>query len=530
MRLAVTQLMSTWDALDGRRKMVLVLASVVAVLAMVGIYRLASKPDMALLYGGLDPATAGEVIAALEQQAVPFEVRGNAIFTPSAMRDQTRLSLAGQGLPSAGSVGYELLDSMTGFGTTSQMFDAAYWRAKEGELARTILASREIRSARVHIANPQNQPFSRNTDPSASVTITMARGQLTPQQAEAVRHLVAAAVSGLAPRDVAVIDSEIGVILPAGESDVAGLAVQDATMARSDALKANIERLLAARVGAGRAVVEVMIDADMDSQTITERIVDPTSRVTVSSDTEEKSDSSNGTNTAGVTVASNLPDGETDAAGGSSNSSSNLTRERLNFEVSETRRERVVLPGQIRKISVAVIVDGIRETAADGSETWSPRPAEELAALQSLVESAIGFDPARGDVVTLQTLEFPETGTEGTLATDGAGGGLSGDMIRLIQTGVLGLVAIILGMFVVRPLLQPQPALPEPEPDQTVEILENGAEMGADIDMAAEGQLDQPDKHKIKNLRSVITERSEESADVLRRWIEAPEPTTEGTG
>ena len=190
----MTQILSTWDALDGRKKLVIVLASVAALLAMIGIARLAGKPDMALLYGGLDPASAGEVIAALEQQSIPFEVRGNAIFTPSNARDTVRLTLAGQGLPTAGSAGYELLDTMTGFGTTSQMFDAAYWRAKEGELARTILASRDIRAARVHIANPQSQPFARRVEPSASVTVTMARGQLSTEQAEAIRFLVAAAV------------------------------------------------------------------------------------------------------------------------------------------------------------------------------------------------------------------------------------------------------------------------------------------------------------------------------------------------
>ncbi len=520
----MTQIQNSWEALDGRRKMVIILASVVAILAMIGIARLASKPDMSLLYGGLDPATAGEVIAALEQDAIPFEVRGNSIFTPSGLRDQTRLSLAGQGLPSTGGAGYELLDSMTGFGTTSQMFDAAYWRAKEGEIARTILASRDIRAARVHIANPQNQPFSRKNDTSASVTVTMARGTLSVSQAEAARHLVAAAVSGLNPRDVAVIDSEVGVVLAAGDSEVMGMAAQDATQARAETLKANIERLLAARVGAGRAVVEVMIDADMDSQTITERIVDPTSRVTVSSDTEEKTDNSSGSNSGGVTVASNLPDGETDATGGNSNSSSNLTRERLNFEVSETRRERVILPGQIRKISVAVIVDGISSSGDDGATTWSPRSETELTSLRALVESAIGFDPGRGDVVTIETLEFPRIEEVGTFAGDTSVGLMTGEMIRLIQTVVLGLVAVALGMFVVRPLLTQKPAaLTQEGTEQTVEILEDGADIGADFEMSADGVLDHKDKNKIKNLRNVITERSEESAEVLRRWIEAPE-------
>jgi flagellar M-ring protein FliF len=113
--------------------------SVVAIVAAVfGISRMASAPSMALLYSGLDPAAAGEVVSALEAEGVAFEVRDAAILVDSSQRDRLRMDLAARGLPAGGPAGYELLDNLTGFGTTSQMFDAAYWRAKEGELARTI--------------------------------------------------------------------------------------------------------------------------------------------------------------------------------------------------------------------------------------------------------------------------------------------------------------------------------------------------------------------------------------------------------
>ncbi len=521
----MTQLLSTWDGLEGRQRLVVVLAIAAAVLAMVGVYRLASKPDMALLYGGLDAASAGEVVTALEAGAVPYEVRGNAVYVPSALRDQTRLTLAGDGLPAVGTSGYELLDTLSGFGTTSQMFDATYWRAKEGELARTILASRDIRAARVHIANASNTPFARNIQPSASVTVTMARGALSPAQAEAIQYMVAAAVTGLEASEVAVLDSEGGVIL-AGADQTGAAAALDATQSRAETMRAQVERVLEARVGPGKAVVEVNLDTDMDSQTITERIVDPTSRVTVSSDTEERSETASGGEGGGVTVASNLPDGDVEAGAGASNRTTSQTREIENFEVSETRRERTIQPGQIRKISVAVIVDGITQTAADGSRTWQPRSDEELTALRGLVEAAVGFDPARGDVVTLETLEFPSVGGEGTLVADG-GGGLSGDMMRLIQTAILGLVALLLGLFVIRPILTQPPALPAPEPGADgVEILDRDAPLEANFDPDGTQQIAASDGNKIKNLRAVITERADESTEVLRRWIDAPDEET----
>ena len=152
-------LVSVWSALDLRRRVVIVLATVAMFAAVIGVSRMATAPQMSLLYSGLDPAAAGEVVAALEQRGTPYEVRGGAIYVDGGLRDELRLTLASEGLPAAGAAGYELLDSLSGFGTTSQMFDAAYWRAKEGELARTILALPQIKAARVHISRSDAQPF-----------------------------------------------------------------------------------------------------------------------------------------------------------------------------------------------------------------------------------------------------------------------------------------------------------------------------------------------------------------------------------
>src|SRR5690606_64896 len=249
-----------WEGLDPRQRLVAVLAAVAVFIAVLGIGRLATSPSMVLLYSGLDPIAAGEVVSALEAEGVAFEVRDAAIFVESRARDRLRMDLAGQGLPAGGPAGYELLDNLSGFGTTSQMFDAAYWRAKEGELARTITGSPDVRAARVHLANPLSQPFSRTPAGSASVTVTMARGQLTPVQAEAMRYLVSSAVAGVAPEAVAVIDSARGVVLAVGDSNPlrqSGPSPDD----RAETLRTNIQRLVEARVGAGRAIVEVNVDA-----------------------------------------------------------------------------------------------------------------------------------------------------------------------------------------------------------------------------------------------------------------------------
>lgn len=134
--------------------MIVVGATALMFAAVLSLAGMASRPSMALLYAGLEGAQAGEVITALDAQGVTHEIRGDAIYVEAARRDELRMMLASEGVPSAGGAGYELLDGLSGFATTSQMFDAAYWRAKEGELARTIVSSSYIQAARVHIAVP----------------------------------------------------------------------------------------------------------------------------------------------------------------------------------------------------------------------------------------------------------------------------------------------------------------------------------------------------------------------------------------
>ncbi|MBP6737991.1 MAG: flagellar M-ring protein FliF, partial [Rhodobacteraceae bacterium] len=165
-RWMVQNLLAIWNGLDAKRRGIVAGATVAVFVAVLLLSRMATTPGMALLYSGLEGAAAGEVIAALEQRAVPHEVRGSSIWVDDSQRDSLRMVLAAEGLPANSGTGYELLDGLSGFGTTSQMFDAAYWRAKEGELARTVLANPQIRAARVHIGQGSNQPFQTGAAPT----------------------------------------------------------------------------------------------------------------------------------------------------------------------------------------------------------------------------------------------------------------------------------------------------------------------------------------------------------------------------
>lgn len=516
-------LMYTWTSLDRRKQILAVLSALVVFAGVLGLSRMAAQPSWRLLYSGLESGTAGEVVRSLEQRGARYEVRGNSIYVEAASRDELRMTLAAEGLPANGGRGYELLDNLSGFGTTSQMFDAAYWRAKEGELARTIVSAPYVSLARVHIANTSGNAFQRTAEPSASVSLTPSGAPISVVQADALRHLVASAVAGLSPDNVTVIDTT-GQLIGAEEKGGGASTAQS----RGDLMRERVLRIVEARVGQGNAFVEVSVDTVTESETIRERRLDPGSRVAVSTDTEETANSS--TSTAGqVSANSNLPDGDA-AKGDDSRAQKSQTRERVNYEVSETEREVQRGPGEIRRLTVAVLVNGIRE--GNDSSTFQPRSEEELVALRELVESAVGFNAERGDVITIKSMDLPQVSPAGTEVSQPFLDASGLDVMSLAQMALLAAVVLFLGLFVLRPvLLRPTPAAssaalssgrigsnPESEPASTVPAADARLTQ-AEADVAA---LPTPSSGQaaVERLRAMIGDRQDETVEILKNWLE----------
>lgn len=552
------QLLSVWSKLEARRRVIVVLATVAMFATVLTLSRMATTPGMSLLYAGLESSAAGDVVSSLEQRGVTYEIRGTSVFVDSSRRDELRMTLASEGLPANNGTGYELLDSLSGFGTTSQMFDAAYWRAKEGELSRTIVSSPHIRGARVHIASPSSQPFQRKVQATASVVVTTSSGTLSASHAKALKYLVSSAVAGLMPDDVAVIDSQGGLILGADEAASGAGGADD----RAAALRKSVERLLEARVGYGNAMVEVSVETVTDRESIVEHTFDPDSRVVISTDTEERTTASEDARGGAVSVASNLPEGD-GASDANSSSQNSETRERVNYEVSETQREIIKSPGAIKRLTVAVLVDGSLQIDDAGVQSFEPRSPEEMEGLRELVAAAVGFDATRGDVLTLKTMEFKPIVEQGSAAAPGFIQSLNLNVMSLIQIAVLGIVALILGLFVVRPILNstPSPALAElpppsnpipqapfPEglasdnpslPALTGEIDDGGflppamatvsdfemPEMATAAigDFGGIGDMGGLSNDPVTRLRQMIEERQDETVEVLRGWMEDSE-------
>ncbi|RPE64628.1 flagellar M-ring protein FliF [Pacificibacter maritimus] len=544
------QVLSVWLNLDPKRRIIVIAATLFMFASVIGVSRIATAPSMTLLYSGLDSSAAGEVVQALEARGVVYEIRGGSIFVANTQRDELRMTLASDGLPANSTSGYELLDSLTGFGTTSQMFDAAYWRAKEGELARTIVSSAQIQSARVHIANPSAQPFKRQIAATASVTVVANSGNVSSARAKALRYLVASAVAGLAPEDVSVIDGKNGVVVSGDEIDTGGAQGTD----REKELRQSIERLLEARVGVGRAIVEVSVEHETDHESIVETKFDPDSRVAISSETEESTTSSTDSRGSSVTVASNLPDGD-GASNGDSSSNNSEVRERVNYEVSEVRREFQRGPGAIKRLTVAVLVDGLRSENPDTQEvTWAARDESELEALRELVASTVGFNEERGDMITIKTMEFQPIVVEGTVVQSSLLSVSDLDLMTLLQLAILAAVTVVLGLFVVRPILAtssvalpaPSAELPAPQANQTpntsqaIPVAElpdmgggapalNGEIETGDFALPTLGVVSDFDfgeddfgvsADPVKRLKQLIEDRQDETVEILRGWME----------
>ena len=417
----------------------------------------AGQPPMALLYADLDTRDSAAVVQSLERQRIPFRLEGNGgrIMVPLEQVARVRLSLASEGLPTGGSVGYEIFDRADGLTTSSFQQGINQVRALEGELARTIRQLQGVRAVRVHLVLPRREPFARQqAEAQASIVLTMAGAQrLDREQVQAIVHLTAAAVQGLKPQNISVVDSR-GSLLARGGQAVSGLGIalnaEELRRAHELRLARAVEELLERTLGVGRVRVEATVEMDFDRITESRESFDPDQQVarSTSSIIEQARGQDRQQN---VTIGNNLPNPEPQGAGSINEES--RTEEVTNFEIGRTLRQIVREAPQVRRQSIAVLVDGSMVRGEGGAATWRPRSAEELAQITQLVRGAIGFDEARGDKVEVVNLRFaePEAATAEEDRLFGLPIGRT-EIVRIIETAVFGLIALLALMLVVRPL------------------------------------------------------------------------------
>lgn len=416
-----------------------------------------SQPDMQLLYGDLSTSDTSTIAGVLENAGIRYSVSDDStqVRVPDDQIGRARMLLAQEGLPNGGSIGYELFDEQTGFGTTNFVQNINQVRAIEGELSRTIGSIDAVRSARVHLVLPRRELFSRdNRQATASVLITQNRGnRLKSEQILSIQHLVASAVPELTPDNVSVVDSNGALLARGGDSDEALLSAKSEERRRNYERRMTqaIEDIVGRVVGFGSVRANVTADLNFDRITTSEEIYDPASQVVRSSQVVEERESEQETANSPTLPGAG---GDLLSAGSGSNQENSRLEEVTNFEISRTERNMVREVGEVSKLSVAVLVDGNYSKDEEGEQVYTPRTEEELALIEDLVKSAIGFDDERGDTLRVVNMKFAPLDVEkGSFTEDLLLGFERSEFLDALEIVAVALMIILVIVLIVQPMV-----------------------------------------------------------------------------
>ncbi|MCS7214869.1 MAG: flagellar basal-body MS-ring/collar protein FliF [Thermodesulfovibrio sp.] len=363
------------------------------------------KQDYQVLYSNLSAEDAGNVINKLKEKKIPYQVKDNAIYVPSQNVHELRLELASQGIPSGGGVGFEIFDkSQIGLTEFSQRVN--YIRALQGELQRTIKQLQEVDHVRIHIAIPEKSIFTEKEDhPTASVVLKLKPGRaLSREQVSSIVHLVSSSVEGLSPQYVTIVDQYGNLLSSPKDSTQLAEATQIEYKRNIEKnYEKNIQTMLENIVGKGKAIVRVSTEIDFSKVEKIEEKYDPD---TIAIRNEQRlQEKTMAPQTGGIPgVLSNQP-GQPQTATTQQNIQSQKQQENINYEVSKSISKIMQSTGQIKKISVAVLVDGTYKEEK-GKKVYVPRSEEEIKKYQELVQASIGYNRERGDQVIVQSIPF----------------------------------------------------------------------------------------------------------------------------
>jgi flagellar M-ring protein FliF len=420
-----------------------------------------SAPDMKVLYTDLTPQDSAAVAAKLEELQIRYQVSadGTKVTAPEADIGRARMVLAQEGLPNGGSMGYEIFDKQSNFGTTNFVQNINQVRALEGELSRTINSLEPVKSSRVHLVLPQRELFSRESrDASASVFLHLKAGQnLSRTQIAGIQSLIASAVPDLKTRNVSIVDNEGNLLASGGEDENTLVATKSEELRRNyeSRMMQTIEDLVGRTVGFGKVRAKVTADLNFDRVTQNEEVFDPASQVVRSTQSVTEENRETGERTQDVSVQNNLPGGQPNLLneGAGPSSEGNRNEETTNFEISKTTRSLVRETGEVKKLSVAVLVDGTYTTNDKGERVYAPRSAEELQRLETLVKSAIGFDESRGDKVEVVNMQFVDATSDMPLSDDKIMGFDKSDILDAVEVLTVAIMIILVVLLVLQPMV-----------------------------------------------------------------------------
>ena len=512
----------------------LVMASVMLLVfaGFLTFFLLANQPAYRVLFSDLTPDDAADVVGWLKNEKIPYRVTngGDTIKIPEDKVYDARLSLAGAGLPKGGSVGFEIFDRNK-LGVTDFVQRINYQRALQGELERTIERFPQVKTARVHLARPKESLFvTERQEPSASVVLTLKPGRdLNRNQVQGIVHLVASAVPKLSDDNVTVVDTS-GRILYENDMEKGGTdGLTSGQLAYQRRLeeyyKHKIQSMLENVLGPEKAVARVSADIDFDRVEITEDRYDPD---TVAIRSEQKIiERQKDTEAAGIPgvkggLAAKLQGNLGQAEPGLAKTKEETT---TNYEITRMQRQVNGAVGKLKRLSVAVLVDGTYKTEGE-KKAYVPRSPEEMAGLEKIVKAAMGFSEERGDEVSVVNVPFAAEPREARAGVAAKALEVGSRLVRPLSNLVLALLFIFL---VIRPLLKkyvlspeegPEPSLPGTGEYMKEEAGLPGAETVAAIEAAPSAQ---------EELKGIADNYPERAAALIKVWLREKMDTEDGT-
>ncbi len=499
----------------------------VGTLAMLALLVMSgSSPSMALLYGDLDLRDSGQMADQLSRAHIPYrlEAGGAQIMVPAEQVPQARVLLAQQGLPANGTVGYEIFDHANALGETDFQQRIDETRALEGELARTIESIHGVRSARVHVVLPQRALFARTQDTAqASVLLTLAgASRLDQEGVQAILNLVAAAVPGLRPQNIAIVDSRGDLLARAGEpvQPAATAMTQEETRHTTELRLARaVEEMLERSLGPGHVRAEASVQMNFDQINTTQETYDPNGQVPRSE--QSVTDQTENTEPAKtVSVQNNLPNAPSATQG--SGSKENRREETTNYEIGKTVRTLIHQEPQITRISLAVMIDATKAPATG-----------DLQRITELVKTAIGYDQKRGDDVQVVAMPFAGDNEAPAPPKSFLAAFSRPELLHLAETGLFGLIGVLALLTVLRPMVlriaalpaqaeHALPVLPRPAvddasmlapPEPSVPLLEDDRMVNI---TQIEGQMR---ASSMRRLAQLVERHPDETLATIRSWM-----------
>lgn len=511
-----------------------------------------STPDYSLLYNDLSSTDSSAIAARLEESEIKYQISedGSRVTVPDTEVGRARMLLAEAGLPNGGSLGYEIFDESSGFGTTNEIVNLNKVRALEGELSRTISSLDPVRSARVHLVLPERELFSRESrTASASVALGLRPGaSLSNDQIMAVQSLVASAVPDLKPEKVSLID-QAGNLLARGNEETGNTATLKAEEQRikyEQRLQRAVEDLVGRIVGYGNVRATISADLNYDRISTNEELYDPESQIARSTQTIEENNTERDANEQNVSVENNLPAVGNDLFFDDAPSlESNRLEETTNFEISKTIRSVVRETGEVRRLSVAVLVDGTYETNAEGVETYVPRTDAELDKIAALVQSAVGYEIDRGDTIEVVNMQFADIEVSDTPYDNTLFGFDKNKLLDIAEIFTFAIMIILVLLLVVQPMVgrvlsvdgkddedadgkpeldlltgELKPALAAPVDtsnmtEEEIAMLENNNEGMIDVE-SVQGKVK---ASSVKKIEDIVENYPAETVSVIRSWM-----------